>query len=88
VAPIDPDRLLDDVGRRVAELRRENGWTQQDFADELGVTLRHAQAIEGGEQNLSLRAVVRVANALGVPLAAIFEAPAARRRRPGRPRKR
>lgn len=85
--PLDPERVLDDVGRRVGEIRRGLGWTQQDLADALEVTLRHIQAVEGGSLNPSLRALVRVANALGVPLAALLEAPERRRRQPGRPRK-
>lgn len=85
--PLDPERVLDDVGRRVGEIRRARGWTQQDLADSLEVTLRHVQAVEGGAQNLSLKALVRVANALGVPLAALLEAPERRRRAPGRPKK-
>lgn len=85
--PLDAERVLDDVGRRVGEIRRGRGWTQQDLADALGVTLRHVQAVEGGEQNLSLKALVRVANGLGVPLAALLEAPERRRRQPGRPKK-
>jgi chromosomal replication initiation ATPase DnaA len=43
VRPIDPEKVLDDVGRRAADLRRANGWTQQDLADTLKVTLRHIQ---------------------------------------------
>lgn len=85
--PVDPERVLDDVGRRVGEIRRGRGWTQQDLADVLEVTLRHVQAVEGGTQNPSLKALVRLANALGVPLAALVEAPERRRRKPGRPKK-
>ena len=85
--PIDPNRLLEQVGRRIAELRRSREWTQQELADQLGVTLRYVQSVEGGGQNLGLRSLAGWANVLGVAVSALFEAPASRRPRPGRPQR-
>jgi transcriptional regulator with XRE-family HTH domain len=83
----DPDRLVTDVGRRIAELREAAGHTQESFARALGTTLQYAQRLEGG-RNLTLHSLAKVANALGVPVPALLE-PTTHRRplRAGRPPK-
>lgn len=80
VAPIQRSRLLQQVGRRVAELRKERGLTQEELAARLRVDARYLRRIEAGEINLSLWSLAKVANRLKVPMAAMFE----RTRRGGR----
>jgi transcriptional regulator with XRE-family HTH domain len=87
VPKLDPTRCTRDVGRRIAELRRERGWTQEQLAERLGIQANNLQRIELGMQNLTLHTLVRVANGLGVGLAPLFEAPTSRAVRPGRPKK-
>lgn len=84
---INPDRLIRYVGKRIGELRRIAGWTQQKVADRVGVTLRYVQRVEAGEENLTLESLARFANTLRVPLEELFVAPEPRKRRPGRPGK-
>jgi transcriptional regulator with XRE-family HTH domain len=86
VRRLDPERALKDVGRRVAELRRDRGWTQEGFAERIGLQANNLQRIELGMQNLTVRSLVRLANGLGVGLASLFEPPASRAVRTGRPR--
>jgi transcriptional regulator with XRE-family HTH domain len=86
VRKLDPDRALKDVGRRIAELRRDRGWTQEALAERLGLQANNLQRVELGMQNLTVRSLVRLANGLGVSLASLFEAPRDRTVRPGRPR--
>jgi transcriptional regulator with XRE-family HTH domain len=85
VRRLDPDRAIKDVGRRIAELRRERGLTQERLAERLGIAANALQRIELGMQNLTVRSLVRLANGFGVPLAALCEPPASRTVRPGRP---
>ena len=81
-----PERVIADVGRRVAEVRRELGWTQQEAAEHLRMPLKNLQRIEAG-MNLTIRTLTRVARGLGVRTRELFEEPKSReRRRPGRPR--
>ena len=87
VRPIDPARLVRNVGERLGELRREREMTQQEVADRLQVTLRYVQKVEAGEANLTLRSLAEFANALRSPIEALFTTPEPRRRRPGRPGK-
>ena len=48
MARYEPDRLVRDMGRRVAELRRERGLTQQALASKLPATMQWVQQIEYG----------------------------------------
>lgn len=78
VALIRRSQVLREVGRRVAELRIERGLTQEELAVRIGITDRYLRYIEAGRINLSLGYLVRLANALGVPIASFLERPRAR----------
>ena len=71
-----PERVIESVGRRIAELRQERGWTQEQTAEKLGVSLRHMKRLEAGH-NLTLHSLVRIAVKLGVPTAALLQSPKA-----------
>ena len=83
----DPDRLVRDVGRRLAELRAARGWTQEIFAERLGVTSRYLARLEAGKQNLTIHRLAWLANELAVRVADLFDAPSSRDAKRGRPRK-
>lgn len=85
--PVDPKRLLEDVGRKVAELRAERGLTQEQLAEQADVSARYVQSIEGGTENLTLETIAKLANLLKVPVIKLFEAPVTKKPRPGRPKK-
>ena len=84
--PIDPDRVLRDAGRRLAECREARGLTQQALAEELGVSMRYVQRVESGAENLTLRSLAGYASVLGATMTEIFEPPTSRKRRVGRPK--
>ena len=65
-ARVEFGALLDRVGRRVAELRVARGWTQEQFAERARLDPRDFQKIEAGELPLTLRRLLRLANALEV----------------------
>jgi transcriptional regulator with XRE-family HTH domain len=81
----DPDRVLRGVGRRVAELRVLSGRTQEELAERAEFSVKYMQRVEAGQQNLSVRSLVRLANVLGVPAAELFRSPASTAVRTGRP---
>ncbi len=83
----DADRIIKDVGRRIAECRAALGLTQELLAVRLGMDTNNLQRIELGMQNLTLRTIVRIANALGIQVLALFEKPKSRTVRKGRPPK-
>ena len=54
------------LGKNVAAIRKERNLSQEAFADLLGFHRTYIGGLERGERNLSLRAVERLADALGV----------------------
>lgn len=60
-------------GNRVRDLRKSKGFSQEAFADAAGLHRTYIGAIERGEQNVSLDNIERIAKALKVKLAALFE---------------
>lgn len=87
----DPDeRLLDDVGRRIGELRQRAGLTQAQVAEMTDMTVPNYQRIEAGTQNLTLRTMAKIARALDVHVADLLVAPegAPPKRKPAAPPRR
>jgi transcriptional regulator with XRE-family HTH domain len=80
--------VVDDLGRRLAELRGERGWTQSTAAERASMAEKDYQAIENGRRSITLRTLVTLANAFDVSVRALLDPPKDRgARRPGRPRK-
>lgn len=77
-----------DVGRRIAELREGAGLTQQQFAERLEMSGQYLRRVEAGEINLSIRSLVKFAQAVRVEVESLFVPPENwRRRGRGRPPK-
>jgi transcriptional regulator with XRE-family HTH domain len=83
----DIDETVKNVGRRVAELRGKAGLTQEQQAERLGFTLKYLQRIEGGGENLTVRSLVKIASAFGVPVTELFRRPRTTQAGPGRPKR-
>jgi methanogenic corrinoid protein MtbC1/DNA-binding XRE family transcriptional regulator len=70
LAPERPKAILSDylkeLGRRIRDLRQKAGWTQEQLAKATRLTRAYIVAVEGGNQNVSMDVVIRVANGLGV----------------------
>jgi transcriptional regulator with XRE-family HTH domain len=89
VRTLDPERVCKNVGRRIAELRKERGLTQEQFSVLLGTSFQWVSQLEAG-RNVTLHSLAHIANALRVTLDALLVPPKAssRARRVGRPRRR
>ncbi|MCI4355189.1 MAG: helix-turn-helix transcriptional regulator [Thermoplasmata archaeon] len=83
----DPDLVVRDVGRRVAELRAQRGLTQAAFSEVIGLSVTHLRKIELGELNMTIHSLVRLADHLDVGIGELFEPPKSRAVRRGRPRR-
>ena len=57
---------------RLRVLRAEHDWTQEAFADQLGVTRHAIMAIEAGKYNPSLPLALKIAALVGMPVEQIF----------------
>jgi transcriptional regulator with XRE-family HTH domain len=86
VAPEDPEQLVRDVSRKIQEIRRGRGLTQEQAAERLGISVRAYAYLESG-QNLTLETLARVAAVLEVRAVDLLAPPASREVRRGRPKK-
>ena len=66
--PVPRHDLVRRVARRLAEVRRAKGITQEVLAERLDIATQNVRRIESGAQNLTLSLVERIAVALGVDL--------------------
>jgi len=66
--PVSLNEHLQSLGRKVQETRRDLGWNQQQLADNADLDRTYISAVEHGKQNLTLGAIVKLADALGVEL--------------------
>ncbi|MES2096793.1 MAG: helix-turn-helix transcriptional regulator [Pseudomonadota bacterium] len=67
------DELLRAVGARVRGLREARGASQEGFAKEVGMDRAYFGRIERGRQNMSIGTAAKIATALDVSLAELFE---------------
>ena len=66
------DEIQRRVGARIRELRRGNGWTQDEFADLSGLHRAQVGAFENGRMNMTLASLHLVAQTLGVRILDLF----------------
>jgi transcriptional regulator with XRE-family HTH domain len=88
VKRVEPQRVLRDLGRRVAELRQGRDLTQEQLAEQLGISTRYLQRIEAGEENLTVGSIVDLANALRAQPIEFLQPPSSRAVKTGRPPRR
>lgn len=65
----DPKVLF---GRRVAELRRAKGWSQEKLALESGLARSYLGGVERGQRNIALVNICKLAEALDIPLSVLM----------------
>ena len=65
--------ILKILGLNVKYERLKRGWTQEEFAEILNVHEKHICKIETGKQNITLKTLTKIADALGVSEAALLE---------------
>lgn len=58
--------LNQSLGQQLRTVRQQRGLTQEQLAEQLGVTPRYLAGVERAERNLSLRSVEELAAQLGV----------------------
>ncbi len=61
------------LGKKIAELRKKRGFSQEGFAHECGFHRSYMGALERGEKNVTIQMVERVAKALKISLAELFK---------------
>jgi transcriptional regulator with XRE-family HTH domain len=61
------------LAERIKTLRLSKGWSQERLAERAAMQRSYLADLERGNRNPSVRTLVKVANALGVALPALFE---------------
>ena len=54
------------IGKRIRACREEKGWTQEAFAEKIGLSVAYTGMIERGEKVPKLETFIRIANVLEV----------------------
>lgn len=60
------------VGANIRRLRKARGLTQEQLAHDSGVAMRYVAGVERGEENPSLKFLVKMAEALEVDPGSLF----------------
>ena len=60
------------LGANIRRLRKAKGLTQEQLAHEAGMAMRYVAGVERGEENPSLRFLVKIAEALGTEPATLL----------------
>ena len=61
------------LGRNVRKLRKEKGWSQETYADEVGIHRTYVSDIERGARNPTVVIVEKLALTLGVSASSLLE---------------
>ena len=59
-------------GELVRRLRRERGYSQEQFSFRVGLHQTYVSSVERGERNVTIGTADRIARALGTSLAGLF----------------
>ncbi|MBN71296.1 MULTISPECIES: helix-turn-helix domain-containing protein [Gimesia] len=65
--------ILKRFGERVRELRKEQGYSQENFAYACELDRTYVGGIERGERNVALRNIERIADTLGISVAELMD---------------
>jgi transcriptional regulator with XRE-family HTH domain len=66
------DKIVRNFAVRIRDLRGQKGWSQERLAEEAGIHRTYLGGIETARRNPSLRNIIRIALALGVPVRELF----------------
>jgi transcriptional regulator with XRE-family HTH domain len=82
----ESQKFIQNIGRRVAEIRRHKGWKQQDLADSLSLTWRQVARWEAGASNFTALTLRKLSKILGCSINDFFKEPKTTKPSAGRPR--
>ena len=63
-----------ELGTRIRELRKDRGFSQENFAAEVGLDRTYMGSVERGERNLAALNLIRIAKSLNVEVGELFPA--------------
>lgn len=60
------------IGKRIRELRKEKGFSQEGFAFEVGLDRTYMGSVERGERNLAAINLIKIAKSLKIEVGELF----------------
>lgn len=66
-------KVRENLGRRISELRLEQGLTQEKLGKMVGLDRTYILSIEHGRRNVGLDNLVKIAAGLGITLPELFD---------------
>ena len=60
------------LGKRIRELRKDRGWSQEKMAEISGMHWTYIGQVERGERNLTLESIECIAKAFRIKIAQLF----------------
>jgi transcriptional regulator with XRE-family HTH domain len=71
---VDSGKLaLRKLGKRIRELRRQKGWSQEQFALEVELARSYIGDVERGQRNISIVNVAKIAGCLDVTISELCQ---------------
>ena len=64
--------IKQELGARIKELRHKKGYTQEKFAEAIGVAPRHISRIENGINTPSIETLAKIADILDVEIKELY----------------
>ena len=63
------------LARKIRQLRRKKGWTQQKLADEADITMRHVQRLESTNKTpaIEIDSIIRISNAFNISASSLLK---------------
>ncbi len=65
--------VIVELGKRIRELRKKTGLSQEKFAIQIGMDRTYYASVEAGKRNIAIRNIKKIADGLGVSLSELFE---------------
>jgi transcriptional regulator with XRE-family HTH domain len=60
------------LGKRIRDLRKDKGFSQEDFAYEVGLDRTYMGSVERGERNIAAINLIRIAKTLKIEVGELF----------------
>lgn len=64
--------LMNNIGGRIRNLRKEKGWSQEELAERAGLHFTYVGKIERSEHRVTIESLEKVTRALGISLEEFF----------------
>lgn len=61
------------LGKRIRQIRKEQGYSQESLAEAVGLHRTYIGAIERGEQNVSIDNITKIARKLKVKVSSLLD---------------